>query len=266
MQKRSILIICSLVAVSLFAYSFISTPEIATAPEVDLEALAQEAYVPTAIEASVDKQFIYDIGPRFAPITKQELAAATSARDFLDAESLARLASFEELSIIIIENDVQTAKRLSNNSIQLSAAQKTMLNQMPYATNFCISAKFLERNALSNNLEHQHWRPHLTLVPAVQAQYSEGLDQLKSYLEKGIYNSTIAVDKDSFKPAKLSFTVTKNGSVSELHLDHTSGYSEIDEALKKLLLAAPGTWKAAKDENGNAVDQNLVISFGMQGC
>ena len=46
----------------------------------------------------------------------------------------------------------------------------------------------------------------------------------------------------------------------------SSGYSEIDEALKKLLLAAPGTWEAAKDENGNAVDQNLVISFGMQGC
>lgn len=68
------------------------------------------------------------------------------------------------------------------------------------------------------------------------------------------------------KPAKLYFTVTKDGAISNVSLDRISGYVPMDEAMIDLLKNVPGSWQPAENAEGEKVDQELVITFSMSGC
>lgn len=267
MKSKPVFIVLLILVICLTAFSFIGTSKATKNSTVAIiETLSDDHHVPTAFEANTTRSFIYDIGPRFGGITKRELNNASSVNDFLSAEELARMETFQELTVIIIENDIQTNKRISNNTAELSKAQKDFLTALPLSTNFLISARFLERENGSSSLKKQHWRPHLTIVPDVQANYSEGLDALKKYIEKGIYEHTVGVEEEKLSAAKLYFTITKDGTLKNLFLDRSSGYPEIDAKMKTLLLEAPGKWQSAKDVNGTAVEQVLTVSFGLEGC
>ena len=106
----------------------------------------------------------------------------------------------------------------------------------------------------------------MTVVPEKQAEYSDGLNALAEYLKQKAFEDKIIIDKYALKPGRLDFTVTKTGDISDVYLDSSSGYSEMDERLEVLLNELPGTWTPAENANGEPVNQKLVLFFGIQGC
>ena len=141
-----------------------------------------------------------------------------------------------------------------------------MFESFDYSSNFLLRAEFHTKDSLNASKGGNIYYPHMTVVPEKQARYDGGKDGLLDYLrqanQKNIYN----LDEKKLQPAKLSFTVTENGTVINAELDRTSGYSKIDEAMINLVNNLPMKWDPAENANGEKVDQILVISFGMVGC
>ena len=76
----------------------------------------------------------------------------------------------------------------------------------------------------------------------------------------------INVDPEQLKPARLYFTVTKDGTIENLKLDSGSGYPEVDKKMMELITKTPGAWLPAKNSKAETVNQELVVFFGLMGC
>lgn len=210
--------------------------------------------------------FFYDIGPRFQPISKRDLAEARAVSDFIDQDETASLDAVRSTTIIIVENETQTGQRISGKSHLLTPNQLDFINSMDYSSSFLLEAVFSTKDPRVESKGENIYRPHMTVVPEKQAVYEGGKNAVLEYLrvnnEKNIYN----LDESELRPAMLYFTVTKDGEVENVRLDRTSGYSEIDNAMLYLANHFPGEWLPAEDGLGEKIDQELVIFFGMVGC
>ena len=123
-----------------------------------------------------------------------------------------------------------------------------------------------EKNAETGVLEDTHWTPYLTIVPEKQAEYLKGKESLKKYLKESSEDARAHVIPEKLQPAKLYFTVTKNGTIADVRLDKSSNYPVVDKRMIDLITNLPGKWEPAENLKGEKVDQEFVISFGLMGC
>ena len=128
------------------------------------------------------------------------------------------------------------------------------------------SADLKEKNAETGVLEDTRWTPYLTIVPEKQAEYSEGKEALMKYLKENSEDARAHIIPEKLQPAKLYFTVTKNGTIAHVRLDRSSNYPVVDKRMIDLITNLPGKWEPAENLKGEKVDQELVISFGLIGC
>ena len=217
-------------------------------------------------KGEVFDDFIYDVGPRFSPIKKSDLDKAKSMSDFLSKDEKENIVTYKSVEVILIKNDIETYMREKGTSHMLTAAQLSLLQFSDYSTNFKIVADFQQRNPETGKLENNYTSPHLTIVPEKQADYEHGKDVLKKYLKENSKESREDIEPDKLQPAKLYFIVTKTGEVSNVRLDRTSNFPELDKKMIELISHLSGKWKPAQNSAGEQVDQELVVSFGLMGC
>lgn len=268
MKKNIIIFSTVLATLSLTALSVINWND----PETDQlvtsvsEEVTDNSQVIEKIEQRIFSDFIYDVGPRFSPIKKEELANARSFNDFIGEEHAQRIVSYKSLSVIFIINEEQSDIRESGSSNELTDAQLELLQMADYSTNFLIRADYEEMNKETGKLEDSYSTPHLTIVPEKQAEYVSGKDALMEYLKENSKEVRTNVQADKLQPAKLYFTVTKKGTIEHIKLDRSSNYPSVDQRMIDLISKAPGKWKPAENAYGEKVDQELVVSFGLMGC
>ena len=218
------------------------------------------------INKRIFSDFIYDVGSRFRVIKKRDLDNVRSFSDFIGEDHAQRIVYYKSLSVTILDGDKQTDIKETGNDGVLTAAQIKLLQSADYSTNLLIRAEYTEKNKETGELENSYWTPYLTIVPEKQAVYVPGKDALLEYLKEYSKEARVNVQADKLKPAKLFFTVTKKGTIENVKLDRTSGYPSVDKTMIELIIKAPGKWEPAEDANGEKVDQELVISFGLMGC
>lgn len=210
--------------------------------------------------------FFYDVGSRFRGMTKAEVNNARSLYDFLSEQPTQQIVSYKSLSVIILKDDQETEIRETVYGDLLSFDQINLLQFSDYSTNFYIRAYFQEKNRFTGTLENNYATPYLTIVPEKQAAYVNGKDALLHYLSENNKENTANLNVKKLQPAKLYFTVGKNGAISNVRLDKSSGYPAIDDTMIQLITNAPGKWAPAEKSQGVNVDQELVVSFGIVGC
>lgn len=212
------------------------------------------------------RDFYYDMGTRFGPISKSELIKVTSVRDFFEEELIASIESYQSVSIARVVNDERTTDQKNGKDAQFTPDQISFLRSFDYSTNFVLQVDFQARSTTSGKLFNDYRSPHLTVVPEKMASYAAGKQALIDYLGSKNKELTKDLDQDRLQPAKLYFTVTSSGELGSIELGKSSGYPDIDENIIELLKNAPGSWIPAQNSNGEKVDQQLVISFGLIGC
>ena len=273
-MKKNIIIFCAiLTTLSLTAFGVINLKD--SKPD-KLETFVIEnkenntVYGPftTKIEKKIFSDFIYDIGPRFSAIKKGDVDKARYINAFFDKEQIQAIVSLKSVSIIIIIDDKRSDIRETGYSDELTDAQLKLLRSFDYSTNFLIKAEYQQKNKETGKLEDSYSTPHLTIVPEKQAEYEFGKNELMDYLKENSKDARTKanVEADKLQPAKLFFTVTKNGTIENVRLDRTSNYPIVDKAMIELITKAPGTWKPAENSKGEKVNQELVVSFGLMGC
>lgn len=270
-MKKSILIICSVIVVlSLMAFSFINW---SNSESVQLETSVSEEVAINVnpkekIEKNIFSDFIYDVGPRFSPIKKADIDKAMSITDFLSKDQIQRITLYKSVEVIIIENDKESDVREFGSTDELNTAQLNLLQSSSYSTNLKIRTDFQQKNKETGELEDSYSTPHITIVPEKQAFYIGGKDTLMDFLKEHGKEVVRAnnVQADKLQPAKLFFTVTNKGSIENVKLDRSSNYLEVDKKMIELITNTDGKWHPAENTKGEKVDQELVVSFGLQGC
>ena len=268
-MKKSILIFCAvIITLSFTAFSVIqmSNSEVNNLETMESESVAMNTSVNNKTTNRIFTDFIYDIGPRFSPIKKSDLDKIKSFNDIIDPERANRIVEYKWVTIVRIINDKETKVREFGTSDVFTEAQLKLLHSFDYSTNLMIAADYKGKNKKTGALEDTHWTPYLTIVPEKQAEYSEGLDVLKKYLKETSEAARNHVIPEKLQPAKLFFTVTKKGTIEHVRLDKSSNYLEVDKRMIELISTLPGKWKSAQNIEGENVDQELVVSFGLMGC
>lgn len=219
------------------------------------------------VKPEIFEDFIYDVGPRFAPMKKSAIEKATSLEDFFTWEELRVISEIKFIEIIIIENERQTPKRAISYTKTFTDAQLKLIQSFDYTSHFNIRVEYLEKNSVGK-LEHKFNSPHITIVPEKQTEYVNGKDELKKYLRENSREARIKANVDPMKlqPAKLYFTVTKEGNIENVKLDRTSNYPLVDKTMIELIKNLPGNWKPAENAKGNKMNQEQVVTFGLMGC
>lgn len=258
-MKKTILISCAVLAtLSLVAFTLINENK-------STKNNKEVAIITASAENNEDKKethsnrfsdFIYDIGTRFKPIKKSDVTNASSINIFFDSHEMEKIESVKSVELIIVEKDVRTDKRALGNNAFFNEAQVNFLNAVDYSTSFVIKVDYKDKTST----------PHFTIVPEVQAEYIYGKDALVKYFIDNTKAATANIPEDKLKPAKLYFTVTKKGTIDGVHLDRSSGYPEVDKLVTRLISETPGGWIPATNSEGETVEQELVVSFGLIGC
>jgi len=266
---KSILIFCTVLTIlSLTACDFIKKGNLETDRPKSLvnEEIASNIHVPEKAKKRIFSDFIYDVGPRFNFIKKRDLDNVRSFSDFIGEDHAQRIVSYKSLSVIILNGDKKTDIKETGYDGVLTAAQIKLLQSIDYSSNILIWADYQEKNIETGQLEDSHWTPYLTIVPEIQATYAGGKDALKKYLKTNSEDARKNVQAEKLKPAKLYFTVTRNGTIENIKLDRSSGYPMVDKTMIELIAKTQKDWKPAENTKGENVDQELVVSFGLMGC
>ncbi|NND63573.1 MAG: hypothetical protein HKN48_10335 [Flavobacteriaceae bacterium] len=268
-MKKNILILgILLIALSILSFSYTESTDNAEATlnKPVEKTIAENDEATKKLEKRIFPNFIYDIGPRFTPIKKSKLDRATSIKDFLSEEEIGHIVSYQFVSITVIENDEESNIKENGDTPELNKAQLALLKNSGYSTHLKIRTEYLHTHQETGELEHLNSTPHFTVVPEKQAKYVHGMEQLKDYFTVMTQDELALADQKKLMAAKLFFTVTKDGTIENVSLDRSSNYPNVDQKMIELMTEVPGTWKPAENSQGEKVDQELVVSFGLRGC
>jgi hypothetical protein len=211
--------------------------------------------------------FFYNYGTRFSGITKTEILKSTSIKDFFPEEHVQRIISYGEVSLVLVKHEKQSDEREYSEGSTLSDVQRKILLSAEYSTSFNIRAVCKHHNPETGIIENSVYNPHFTIVPEKQAEYINGKETLLNYLkENSKKEKEVAHSQEKLRPAKIYFTVTKNGKITNVILGNHSGYKIIDTKMIELISNIPGKWQPAENVKGEKVDQELVVSYGLEGC
>ena len=268
MKKKVLLSVLAVSILGLLAIGFLmssNTPGDGT-DSAKAEIPTDESIITEGPTDNIFPEFHLNMKSRFNPITQEKLRSARSFSDFIHREHAERIVSYQNLSVILLENTDHTETKFSHNQGDFSQVQLDYLQTVDISTNLLIWADYTERNFETNKIEKSTWTPYLTVVPEEQAHYSEGKDALLRYIRETARFDISLTDQNEIKPAQLFFTVYKDGTLGNFKILQESGYPVLDEKMIDIMSQTSGKWQPALNSKGENVDQELVVFYGKMGC
>jgi len=212
-----------------------------------------------------ETRFWIDVGTRFnTTISKTDLLKAVSAMDVVPTDSEWSMYPIEVVRVSLLRDGSEV--REASQGAALDEKQQQMLRSLHYSESFYITAGTKNSLKIYGETAYYDLVYYVTVTPEKQARYSLGLDELITYLRSNSRAERSGVQDSELTPGKLHFTITKEGKTTDIGLESSSGYPEVDARMIELIGSAPGTWEPAADADGNPVEQEFVISFGALGC
>ena len=241
-MKKNILIFCSaLTILSLTAFGIIRTSD---SEKVSI--------------GKTDVELFFNIGSKFGTtITKEKLHKATSAVDVLPKTTDWPSYPIQSMNVYAFRGDIETSEK--GKHLALNSAQQQLLQMLDYSDSFAFKAPCKGKHEDSGDLETYELFYWFTVVPEKEAKYSKGDFALIKYLEKKSTKQAANVKQDNLERGAVDFTISINGSVTNVNLASTSGFDSLDEVMIKLINNLPGTWKPA--ENSKEKKLIRILSF-----
>ena len=212
-------------------------------------------------------EIIYDLDSRFLlTVTKEQLRTARTIQDVVPEYLKEDGSTYSTVSIRVLDGDKDTEVVEVGEGPILNPAQQALLRSLDYSSNFVIRAKFTGKDNASGTTGWELANPYVTVVPEQEAVNSAGREALMAYLRQGTSAFPYIVDAKKLRSGKITFTVDRTGTVSNVRLTSSAGYPALDARVLELMNTLPGTWAPATNAKGERVDQEFVFSFGTVGC
>ncbi|NNF32546.1 MAG: hypothetical protein HKN68_00445 [Saprospiraceae bacterium] len=270
MKKRLLMLFAVLAAFSLTAFVYVNWNHNKVMSDLisDKSKNNFETYYNVDMSKN-DFEIYYNVDNRWGGMTKAELKKKVCISEILSDDGRYTGLNFKNVTISILHNDqdVRDIKQYEmSQSDEFNDAQLKLLNSCDYSTNLRFTALNTWTDTQTGYEREDSLLRYMTIIPEIAAEYEGGVEALIQYLREASSHLTESLTKDKLMPGKFHFTVMKDGTVSDINMETTSGYSDIDKALMDILADMPEKWIPAQDGNGNNADQELVFSFGIQGC
>ena len=267
MKKRIILSTLLLAAFALAIFAF-SSNKMSSKKSVDLassELSSSESIASEEENGPELPEIMFDVGTRFNAIKKSKLQQATSFDDFIGKEHQDRIVTYKSLSVYELVDGIKTKWNLTSLSGDFTAAQLDYLQEREYNEDILIWATYSEKWPETGVVEDSYWTPHLTIVPEKQARYAPGKEALMKHLK--VHSAELATElPDRLQPGRVHFTIGIDGTIKQLEIKSSSGHSDLDNRMLHLISETPGKWVPAENQEGEKVEQELVLFFGSMGC
>ncbi len=213
------------------------------------------------LTSEVASDFYYGVGTRYnATVTKSKLASAKTILEIIPERAQWQSAPVKTVELSIL-NTYFLDLRATSNSLMLSKEQLQVIKSAHYSDDFRIMAYCMDANQHTYDLSY-----FITVVPETEASYKTGNDDLINFLKESSSKAIEGLEKGKIGPGKISFTIDQSGNITKVKLLSTSGYTNIDELMQSLIERTSGNWSPATNDQGEAVSQKLVFSFGSIGC
>lgn len=208
---------------------------------------------------------VYKVDSRYLHrATGEQLKNAQTILDLLLARATPNIITYESVSVTNLDEEYEIT---AVGGPDFSAEQRDYLQSIDYSTNVLIRSDYLMSTGPTDFAgQADYLTYYYTIVPEREAAYREGKDELIDYLRSGSAEAVRVITQEGLRPGRVFFTVTEAGAISNVRLEATSGYDEVDEKLVNLVKNVPGAWQPARNANGEAVAQTLVFFFGLEGC
>lgn len=269
-MKKPILIFPAIsIALSFMAFGFINwNPAEEEAMEITCaNPLVSENYLEELLDTYSMPEFSIDVGPRFITrITKENLSEAKSLVDLVPKKATRGVETFWGTRIVFLTPNGEEITFEKGDGNKLNAAQIHLLESAEYSSSFCIEAYCKRKKPETDKIETQCFVVYVSVIPEKEAEFDSGHESLIRYLRDNSQASMIEVPRDQLRPGKVNFTITKNGTVSNVNIGETSGFYTLDEKMVELITQLPGSWSPAKNASGEPVEQDLVFFFGGDDC
>ena len=212
----------------------------------------------------INENFTYDLSSRFwATISEKDLRNAKSVLDIVPEDATTwRKIEFETVQVTALREPFEITE--SGTEKELNSGQSKLLRSLGYGSDFYIRALGSEADPHTGNVEVYNY--YFSVVPEKQAEYPGGEEGLVEYIKESIKELVLKVDDKNLKNGRLNFTIDAEGSVSNISLESSCGYTNIDEAILNLMQNLPSKWDSAEDTQGKRIEQDLIFTFGMVGC
>ncbi len=162
---------------------------------------------------------------------------------------------------VMVTNNGKTIKA-AGKSMALNAEQKNILRTADLGSDVAISIGYIEKNAVTDNIQSATLHFEATVTPEKEAEYNGGYQQLTQYIKENGINKLPDVDRKEFKPVIVNFTVNEQGEISNAHIYRSSLNPKVDNTLLEAINKMP-KWKPAETSKGVKVKQNFKLNvFG----
>jgi hypothetical protein len=264
-MKRNIFIISTLIAlvsISAFTYRRLNSTK---KNHLNAENPKSSVFFNKYLYETLDNFIYYDLDSRFN-ISKDKLSNSTA---FLDSYS--KLAgeipeNITSVSIAKLKEDMSTINIENCDNSTLKESQIELLKSLEYKDNLLLKIVIKKENVNSGKMVNRLLTFNLRVVPEKEAEYSLGKKAFIDFIRENTIIETLNIKKKELDSGRISFIVLRNGEVSNVKLNYESGLKKLDDKVIKLLNNLPEKWKPAQNAKGEAIDQELVFSFGNQGC
>ncbi|MFT6149958.1 MAG: hypothetical protein ACJAUH_002655 [Saprospiraceae bacterium] len=266
-MKQRILVICTALAiVSLTSFAYANwnnttgvQKEVACSQEVIYDGNYADIF-----NKQPNLDLVYKVESRFmTTITKEKLHNARSVIDIFPKEETDRMESYDHVTVAILRGGKEIAQFGQDD--KLTKEQLELLQSADYSTNFFVRSNCKIATATGRMYDYDLVY-YMTVVPEVQAEFAYGQEALIDYLKSSLEEKASIITADKLKPGRVNFTVTKDGTITDVELESTSGFTLVDDELIESITNMPTIWIPATNSKGKKVAQEFVFFFGLQGC
>lgn len=211
-----------------------------------------------------ERYFAYSVRGKYNnSVTLEKLQKANSINDLIPNYPSSWIDSYISVEIIATINGKEL-KAESKDDI-LSEEQKQLFNSSDRISDIVLNSKYRNRNTVTNVLENREMNYAMSVIPDVEATYIGGYNKMISYLKEKSFEEVLKTTTDKIDAASISFTISENGAAENVVLLESSGHTELDNVMLKLINDMP-KWKPAKNSNNEVVKQEFLFNIGLDAC
>jgi hypothetical protein len=206
-------------------------------------------------------------------ITQEKLIGASQISDIIPNYPSKWIADYSTVNITV-RSDENSLSAINSLDV-LSKEQVVLLQNSKVNDGIYINVKYLLFNSITEKLENRDMHVYLTVIPEVEAVYPGGMDKVMSYLKDNCNEEMTKylskrvddlLNSSSMDPVfKIIFSINETGHTVDIQMEESSGNTEIDNALLKLVSQMP-KWNPAQNAEGNPVKQQFELLVGSRGC
>ena len=191
-------------------------------------------------------------------ITRQKLTQANAISDIIENYPNKWIKDYN--SVVISGIGLNEKSEATSANHILTDEQKEVLST---SSEIHIAVHYQKKN-YNDETQNRQMNTSFIVIPETQAQYKGGYENMISYLKNNSLTEINAKNLMAPQPI-IYFTVNKNGTIENPEISETSGDSDIDNMLLKMLKNMP-QWVPAKNAAGENVEQRFALDIGMNGC